>query len=187
MCRNRLPFLSICLFSIQHNTHFSPTLLQLEHCQGRRNHARTNYWGISFGEDRCYWTALMGPLEVQQVDKYLRFPFFTKKPQVYAEEVQKDKIMRSQSDAKLRPHTWPHWDLGPVWTKKNFFSESKAISRLGEPRPKNDRLSCRKDFFPTHMFRNKTSKPASEEWSDPGLKLQKMQIFILIKEKYGKD
>lgn len=71
--------------------------------------------------------------------------------------------------------------------KKDMISESKAISRLGEPRPKNDRLSCRKDFFPTHTFRNKTSKPASEEWSNPGLKMQEMKIFILIKEKYGKD
>lgn len=44
-----------------------------------------------------------------------------------------------------------------------------------------------KTFFPTHTFRNKTSKPASEEWSNPALKLQGMKIFRLIKEKYGKD
>lgn len=74
-------------------------------------------------------------------------------------ELQKDAITRSQSDAKLCPHTWPHSDLGPPCQKKtrkkgdmisrdSDAAESKAPSRFAEPRPKNDRLSCRKDFSP---------------------------------------
>lgn len=135
--------------------------------------------------------------EVQKVDKRLLFPCCCTATShevrdKYAEEVQKDTITRSQSDAEWCPHTWPRWDLGPPCKKKKereretWFLESEAISRFGEPRPKNDRLSCRKDFFPTHTFRNKTSKPASEEWSNPGLKLQEMMVFIQIKENMAK-
>lgn len=54
----------------------------------------------------------MGLLEVQKVNRKLslHFPLLLhfNKPKVYAEEVQKDKILRSQSDAKLCPHAWPH-------------------------------------------------------------------------------
>lgn len=52
----------------------------------------------------------MGLLEVQKVNKCLHFPLLLRvnEAKVCAEEVQKDKILRSQSDAKLCPHTWPH-------------------------------------------------------------------------------